>query len=53
MMIDGAWLMDVGKVWNLGRPVPVPAVGVLFGVGALGYALALRAFTRRDLPAPL
>ena len=53
IMIDGAWLVDVGKPWNLGRPVLVPAVGVLFAVGAVGYALALRAFTRRDLPAPL
>ena len=52
-MIDGTWLVDVGKAWNLGRPLLVPAVGVLFGVGAVGYALALRAFTRRDLPAPL
>jgi ABC-2 type transport system permease protein len=43
----------VGKAWNLGRPVLVPAVGVLFGVGVVGYALALRIFARRDLPAPL
>jgi ABC-2 type transport system permease protein len=53
MMIDGAWLVDVGAAWGLGRPVSVPAVGVLFAVGAAGYALALRVFTRRDLPAPL
>ena len=53
IMIDGAWLVDVGKPWNLGRPLMVPAVGVLFAVGAAGYAVALRAFTRRDLPAPL
>lgn len=53
MMIDGTWAVDVGKTWNLGRAVPVPAVGVLFAVGAAGYALALRVFTRRDLPAPL
>jgi ABC-2 type transport system permease protein len=52
-MIEGAWLVDLDKPWNLGRPLMVPAVGVLFGVGALGYALALRVFTRRDLPAPL
>ncbi len=53
MMIDGTWTVDVGQTWNLGRSVPVPAVGVLFAVGAAGYALALRFFTRRDLPAPL
>jgi ABC-2 type transport system permease protein len=52
-MIDGSWLVDVGKAWNAGRPLLVPAVGVLFAVGAAGYALALRTFTRRDLPAPL
>ncbi|MBM3980968.1 MAG: hypothetical protein FJ304_11910 [Planctomycetes bacterium] len=52
-MIDGVWTVDVGAAWNVGRPVLVPAAGVLFAVGAAGYALALRAFTRRDLPAPL
>jgi ABC-2 type transport system permease protein len=52
-MVEGSWLVDPGSVWNPGRPFLVPAVGVLFGVGALGYALALRVFTRRDLPAPL
>jgi ABC-2 type transport system permease protein len=52
-MIDGAWLVDPGKAWNLGNPVQVPAVGVLLGVGAIGYAFALRTFARRDLPAPL
>jgi ABC-2 type transport system permease protein len=31
----------------------VPILLVLFGVGAIGYALALRTFMRRDLPAPL
>jgi ABC-2 type transport system permease protein len=42
------------REWNGGRPlaaVPMPAV--LFGVGALGYALAAWTFQRRDLPAPL
>jgi ABC-2 type transport system permease protein len=52
-MIDGAWLVDVGAAWNLGRPVLVPAAGVLLAAGATGYAVALRTFTRRDLPAPL
>ena len=28
-------------------------LAVLFAVGAVGYALALLVFTRRDLPAPL
>lgn len=33
--------------------VKVPVVAVLFLIGAAGYAVALRVFTRRDLPAPL
>ena len=53
LMIDGDWTVDLNKSWNLGGPVLVPAVGVLFAVGAAGYAVALRTFTRRDLPAPL
>ena len=52
-MIDGDWTVDLNKAWNLGGPVLVPAVGVLAAVGAAGYALALRTFSRRDLPAPL
>ncbi len=52
-MIDGAWMVDLNTAWKFGRPVLVPAVGVLFAVGALGYALALSTFVRRDLPAPL
>jgi ABC-2 type transport system permease protein len=52
-MIDGAWMVDLNKAWDLGGPVLVPAVGVLLAVGATGYAVALRIFTRRDLPAPL
>jgi hypothetical protein len=28
-------------------------LAVLFAVGVAGYLLALRTFTRRDLPAPL
>ena len=39
------WLGDSG----LRLPMPV----VLFGVGLLGYAMALRTLVRRDLPAPL
>ncbi len=39
----------------LGRPwaEALPALAVLYGVGAAGYLLALWVFTRRDLPAPL
>jgi hypothetical protein len=31
----------------------VPVLVVLFGVGAVGYGMALWTFCRRDLPAPL
>jgi ABC-2 type transport system permease protein len=37
--------------WGLNLQVPMLAV--LYGVGVIGYALALWTFTRRDLPAPL
>jgi ABC-2 type transport system permease protein len=53
VMIENDWMVDLNKAWNLGGPVRIPAVGVLFAIGALGYAIALRVFTRRDLPAPL
>jgi ABC-2 type transport system permease protein len=53
VMIDGQWMVDLNTAWNFGRPVMVPAIGVLLCVGAAGYLLALRTFTRRDLPAPL
>jgi ABC-2 type transport system permease protein len=53
IMVEGDWAVDLNKAWDLGGPVRVPAVAVLFAAGAAGYALALRAFTRRDLPAPL
>lgn len=51
VMLDGNWMVDVGKAWA-GAP-SVPAVGVLLAVGVTGYLAALRTFTRRDLPAPL
>lgn len=44
----------LGQGWTV--PVaglPVPTLPVLVGVGVLGYAMAFRVFTRRDLPAPL
>jgi len=52
--LSGRWSVDVGDAWNAGRPLlRLPAAGVLVGVGAAGYLIALRVFTRRDLPAPL
>ena len=45
------------KVWLKGDwtadGTTVPGAAVLLAVGVVGYLLALRAFTRRDLPAPL
>lgn len=51
VMLDGDWLVDLGKAWS-GAPM-IPGAGVLLAVGVVGYLLALRTFTRRDLPAPL
>lgn len=45
------WFANLGDVWP-GAP-GVSMLGVLVGVGAAGYLVALRVFTRRDLPAPL
>jgi ABC-2 type transport system permease protein len=45
------WYWIKLDMWGLNTQVPI--LVVLFGVGALGYALALWTFTRRDLPAPL
>jgi ABC-2 type transport system permease protein len=50
------WLHDDWSA-DLGEAIPggprVVGVVVLAGVGLAGYLLALRVFTRRDLPAPL
>jgi ABC-2 type transport system permease protein len=52
--LSGRWSVDLGTVWNGGAPlVAVNVLAVLFGVGAVGYVLALWTFCRRDLPAPL
>jgi ABC-2 type transport system permease protein len=53
LILGGDWSVTL-REWNGGRPlVAVPMPVVLFGVGLLGYALALRVLARRDLPAPL
>jgi ABC-2 type transport system permease protein len=49
-----SWVVDLGDAWAAGKPlVQVPVLLVLGGLGAGGYLVALRVFTRRDLPAPL
>jgi beta-exotoxin I transport system permease protein len=51
--LKGAWTVDPGLAW-FGRPlVSVNVILVLALVGAMGYAMALRTFVRRDVPAPL
>jgi ABC-2 type transport system permease protein len=52
IILTGRWTMDPLALWGDGHAA-VPVLAVLFGVGAVSYALALLAFTRRDLPAPL
>ena len=54
IMLRDEWSADLRSVWGSNSPLAsIPAVGTLFAVGALGYAVSLRVFTRRDLPAPL
>lgn len=51
--LKGAWSVDPGLAWT-GQPlVSLNVVLVLGLVGAVGYAMALRTFVRRDIPAPL
>jgi ABC-2 type transport system permease protein len=52
IILNGRWTVDV-LAGQGGSPVPVNVLAVLFGVGAVGYLVALWAFCRRDLPAPL
>jgi ABC-2 type transport system permease protein len=53
VILSGDWCVTLAE-WHGGSPLlrlPMPLV--LYGVGALGYALALWTLVRRDLPAPL
>jgi ABC-2 type transport system permease protein len=53
IILGGGWNVDL-SVWNGGEPLcQVPVLVVLFGVGTVGYGMALWTFCRRDLPAPL
>jgi len=53
LILTGDWCVTWSE-WNGGSPlVRLPMPAVLFGVGLLGYALALWTLVRRDLPAPL
>jgi ABC-2 type transport system permease protein len=53
VVLSGKWTVDPGQLWGGGPALAVNVLAVLFAVGAVGYAVALAAFTRRDLPAPL
>jgi ABC-2 type transport system permease protein len=54
IILQHRWLIDLGDVWNGGRPLfAVPGAVVLLVVGVVGYLGALVVFCRRDLPAPL
>ena len=51
--LKGVWTVDPGLAW-FGKPLIVVNVILVLGlVGAIGYAMALRTFVRRDVPAPL
>lgn len=53
VVLFGDWCVTL-REWNHGAPLcRVPMVLVLFGIGIIGYGMALWNFTRRDLPAPL
>jgi ABC-2 type transport system permease protein len=48
------WTVDLFALWNTGHLIgSVNVLAVLLAVGLAGYALALRTFCYRDLPAPL
>jgi ABC-2 type transport system permease protein len=57
IILQERWTIEIGK----GLPgfeegqylFAINIIVVLLAIGALGYGLALRTFTRRDLPAPL
>ncbi len=51
--MKGAWTVDPGLSLFGRRVLSVNVVLVLGLVGAAGYAMALRTFVRRDVPAPL
>jgi ABC-2 type transport system permease protein len=53
VILSEDWCVTFAE-WNGGSPlVRLPMPVVLYGVGAIGYVMALRTLVRRDLPAPL
>jgi ABC-2 type transport system permease protein len=53
IILENRWQVDVGPLWQLSKPLELNVLIVLIAVGALGYAMALWTFSRRDVPAPL
>lgn len=51
--LKGVWSVDPGLAWFGRSFVSVNVLLVLGLVGVVGYAMALRTFSRRDVPAPL
>jgi ABC-2 type transport system permease protein len=53
VVLAGDWCVTLAE-WNGGSPlVRLPMPAVLYGVGLVGYGMALWTLVRRDLPAPL
>lgn len=54
VILERGWSVSFSE-WGDGEAplMKVPTLVVLYGVGLMGYFLAWRTFTRRDLPAPL
>ena len=53
VILSDSWNVGLSE-WNDGHTLfPLPMLVVLYGVGLIGYGLALWTFCRRDLPGPL
>lgn len=53
LILGKPWVVTLSE-WNHGSPlISLPFLLVLAGVGGVGYAVAARIFTQRDIPAPI
>jgi ABC-2 type transport system permease protein len=53
VIIKDQWTVDLATAWRLPTELSINGLVVLLVIGAIGYAMALWTFSRRDLPAPL
>jgi ABC-2 type transport system permease protein len=53
VVLEHSWRIDPGMAWTGKELFKVNMLLVLGAVGLVGYAMALRRFCRRDIPAPL